>query len=152
VTSNLIKSGSYGTSGDVLIGGTLLLLFSKYNLYVTEPLILATVAVKDPFTKPQVVGVTLVIDTQLDAEETYMLSVVLLFCVNSVGPPQESFISSTYKPAGRLLYVLNPLKISVSTEGPPPALGDQGFGRYQVILIGSDVVDRLRVNDPDPLF
>jgi len=82
----------------------------------------------------------------------YILSVVLLFCVDAVGPPHESFISKTYNPEGKLLYVLGPFEIPVSTEGPPPAFGDQGLGKNQVILIGSDDADKLRVNSPDPLF
>jgi hypothetical protein len=59
------------------------------------------------------------------------------------------FISKTYKPAGKLLYVLGPLKIPVSAAPPP---GGQGYGENQVILIGSDDADKLRVIDPDPLF
>jgi hypothetical protein len=108
------------------------------------------VAVKIPLLNPQVVGVTLAIEMQLEADETYILSVVLLFCVVAVGLPQESFISKIYKPAGKSLYVLDPFKIPVSTVGPPP--GGQGFGENQVILIGSDDADKLSVNDPDPLF
>jgi hypothetical protein len=107
------------------------------------------VAVKIPLLNPQVVGVTLEIEMQLEADETYILSVVLLFCVVAVGPPHESFISKTYKPAGKSLYVLDPFKIPVS--GPPPP-GGQGFGENQVILIGSDDADKLRVIDPEPLF
>jgi hypothetical protein len=58
---------------------------------------------------------------------------------------------NTYVPATNDEYVLGKSELLYTSVVTPPS-GDQGLGNNQVILIGSELEEKYRVNPPEPLF